>query len=164
MACQSVLGVPQRPPSAADRTLHCQWRCRGQRNQCYVICTTLSGIRRFQSCDFKHGLFTYLLRICRCGICDSDPRKGASAGQRRVSSLDWPLNPTSTATATLLHRNAAMSLHGHCVTVADSNRADLNCDGSLEGDPLIVARTVPKLSNSVAAARPPFCKPATCKF
>ena len=32
------------------------------------------------------------------------------------------------------------------------------------GDPLIVARTVLKLSNGVAAARPPFFKPAACKF
>ena len=52
--------------------------------------------------------------------------------------------------------HAATSPHGHCANVADSNRADLNCDGSLEGDPLIVARTVLKLSNGVAAARPPF--------
>ena len=50
-------------------------------------------------------------------------------------------NPTSTTTALLLHRNAATSPYGHCVNVADSNRADLNCDGSLEGDPLILART-----------------------
>ena len=70
--------------------------------------------------------------------------------------VGWPLNPTSTATSALLHQNAATSPHGHCVNVADSNRADLNCDGSLEGDPLIVARTVLKLSNGVAAARPPF--------
>ena len=67
--------------------------------------------------------------------------------QRRVSSLDWTLNTTSTATATLLHWNAAMSPHGHCVNVADSNRADLTCD------PLIVARTMGlKPSNGVAAA------------
>ena len=58
-------------------------------------------------------------------------------------------NPTSTATATLLHRNAATLPHGHVT-------CDLNCDGSLEGDPLIVARTVLKLSNGVATARPPF--------
>jgi hypothetical protein len=42
------------------------------------------------------------------------------------------------------------------VNVADSNCADLNCDGPLDCDPLIVARTVLKLSNGVAAARPPF--------
>ena len=63
----------------------------------------------------------------------------------------------------LLHWNAATSPHGHCVNVADSNRADLNCDGSLEGDPFFVARTVLKLSNGVAAARPPFKKTAACK-
>ena len=78
--------------------------------------------------------------------------------------MDWALNPTSTATATLLHRNAATSPHGHCVNVADSNRADLNCDGSSEGDPFIVAGTVLKLSNGVATARPPFKKPAACKL
>ena len=101
---------------AAERTLHCQWWCRGQQNQRYAFHTTLSGIHRFQFCDFKHGLFMYMPRIFCCGICESDPHKGASVSQRRVSSLDWTLNPRSTATATLLHRNAASSLHGHVVT------------------------------------------------
>jgi hypothetical protein len=70
--------------------------------------------------------------------------------------LDWTPNPTSTATATSLHRNAVTSPHGHCVNVVtDSNRA-IRIVTCLWGDPLIVARTVLKLSNGVAAARPPF--------
>ena len=86
------MGAHKAHPVAAGQTRHCQWRCR--RNRRYVICTTISGIRRFQSCDFKHGLFMYMPRICRCEICDPDPRKGEWMGQRRVSSLDWPFNPT----------------------------------------------------------------------
>ena len=47
--------------------------------------------------------------------------------------------------------------------MTDSNRA-IRIVTSLWGDPLILARTVLKLSNGVAAARPPFKKPAAYKF
>ena len=116
--------------AAADRTLHCQSQCRGQQNQQYAFRTPLFEDAAFSSVALNAAL------ACRCGGCDLAEcvtcplaKEHEQVNGKSARCIGHVIQRAQTAM--LLHRNAAMSQHGHYVNVAASNRADLHCDGSL---------------------------------